>query len=458
MGTDSPNAVTVPPAGITIPAGQTSATFSLPTLGVAQNVTANITATLLKFTLQQTGNVDVASLSTLSFNPQHVPGGSSSTGTVSLNGLAGSSITVSVDGDKDAGFTGVPVTLTIPAQSQTATFTIGTPIAPAVAQLNCTATMLAQGNYAAGTATATLFIDSYNLTNFSIDNSEIPSGGVANGTVTIAQPAPAGGVIVNIATSNALIASVPSSVTIAQGQTSGTFQINGGFMAVNQTALISVSRNGQTLPSSSSPNLTVDALGVTLQLNPNDVLGGSSSQGSITISAPAPLPNGITFTVGASPSGLVSLSPTTVTIPAGSLTNDPYSFLVSTLPVTSSASVDISTTWTDALGVTAPTVDQFLTIEPVAIQSISFSSDIVKQRVGVTQCTLTLSGPAPAGGALVTISQNPVLLVASSTQLIQAGQTSLTFPMRAKAVTRNLQDIVTATYNNSVSAVVTIVR
>jgi hypothetical protein len=437
---------------VTVPAGQSSVAFSFATIGVNANTPVTFAATSHGFTIYQALTLTPASLLSLTFNPTSIPGGNTTTGTVTFNGLVGGSqpVTVTIT-DPDSAFIVQPTTLTFHPQTGSATFTVTAPLNPSEAQLTFTANMAAQNGYPAQQVSGNLLIDNITISSFTLDTNEIASGGTANGTIVLSKVAPPGGVVLNVTTSNASIASPQSTtVTVGAGQTSASFPIQGGFVAANATATIGVNRGGSSL----TQQLTVDALPFSLGLSPNDILGGQSALGTITIGAPAPT-GGITFQVAASPSNLVTLSPTNVTILAGQTTG---TFEAISAPVLSSTSVNISTTWTDALGVTAPAVSQTLGLEPVGIQSITFSNYTLKQRFGVTTCTLTLSGPAPAGGALVTISQNPVLLVGPSTVTIPAGSTSISFNMRAGKVSRNLADTVTATYNGSVSAVVTILR
>ena len=80
----------------------------------------------------------------------------------------------------------------------------------------------------------------------------VNGGQPSTGTVTLTSAAPAGGIVVNLA-SNTNVAMVPSSVTIAAGQTTGTFAVTTTIPASDTTALITASnQSGAT-----SANLTV---------------------------------------------------------------------------------------------------------------------------------------------------------------------------------------------------------
>jgi len=63
------------------------------------------------------------------------------------------------------------------------------------------------------------------LQSLAINPTEVQAGQTATGTVTLDRPAPAGGAVVQLSSSNSTRASVPSSVTVPAGATSATFTI-----------------------------------------------------------------------------------------------------------------------------------------------------------------------------------------------------------------------------------------
>jgi hypothetical protein len=63
--------------------------------------------------------------------------------------------------------------------------------------------------------------------------------------VTLSGPAPAGGAIVTLSSSNGA-ARVPPSVTVPAGATSATFTVDTSFVLVTTSANISASYNGTT--------------------------------------------------------------------------------------------------------------------------------------------------------------------------------------------------------------------
>jgi hypothetical protein len=126
----SNNAAVAPvPASVTVPAGATTTTFSVSTGAVAASTTVIISASYGSETSQAASlTVIPPILSSISLSPTSVTAGSSSTGTVTLNGRApsgGSQVTLSSSNPNVAA---VPPSgsVTVPAGATTATFTVTT--------------------------------------------------------------------------------------------------------------------------------------------------------------------------------------------------------------------------------------------------------------------------------------------------------------------------------------------
>jgi hypothetical protein len=81
----------------------------------------------------------------------------------------------------------------------------------------------------------------------------VKGGDDSIGTVTLSAPAPAGGAVVNLSSSNNSDASVPSSVTIPAGSTSRSFTISTDRVDSNTAVTITATRNGVT----KTANLTI---------------------------------------------------------------------------------------------------------------------------------------------------------------------------------------------------------
>jgi hypothetical protein len=180
------------------------------------------------------------SASSLTLNPTSVTGGAqTSTGTVMLSGpapAAGAQVALSSDNAAAS----VPSSVTVPAGSSSATFTVGTnPVAASTV-----ATILA--SYDGVSPSASLTITPPTVSSLTLNPSSVV-GGVqsSTGTVTLSGPAPAGGAQVLLSSNNGA-ASVPSSVTVSAGSTSASFTVNTSIVIVSTTATISASYNNTT--------------------------------------------------------------------------------------------------------------------------------------------------------------------------------------------------------------------
>jgi hypothetical protein len=271
INSSAPNFAAVP-ASVVVQPGATSATFIIQTTPVSVN--PNVVGAPMPsadiFVRIGNGAAKVSKLTILpptlasvALNPASVPGGTSSTGTVTISGTApagGIPIALSHK-STTAGTTtaatrplpqiierisGGPVTLpaqvVIPAGSTTATFTVTTkPVATATTyEIDA-----AQGAFISKSATLTLQPPA--LANITISPHDPIGGTAATATVMLTAPAPEGG----LTYAASLYASffcgqpptAPSSVQISSGATSGTLAITTypGFGNPN----LSISGNGQ---------------------------------------------------------------------------------------------------------------------------------------------------------------------------------------------------------------------
>jgi len=358
--------------------------------------------------------------------------------------------------------TGAPITsLTFNTGDTAQQFIVVTPYELASTQVVVTATCPAQGNYPQQSITGTLFVTAQNLTQFTITPTEVAGGGTSTGTVIINAAAPDGGVVVNLTSSNPAVAAVPAYVLIPSGATSATFTIKAGVTGSTQTATITAQRGSVSI----QQVLTVDGVSFGLSINPASVVGGptGTATGTITLTSPAPA-GGLNFTLTSDhPNDAYFSTPGvagTATIAAKSLTG---TFLIYTSAETSTLEVGISANVTGGTASQSQTAN--LEVRQVGISLITFAPAKVRGGTGITICTITLDSPAPsnsAGGALVTLSQTtPLLNLNAGGYLVPAGSTTVSFPVKAIRVSRNLSTLVTATPPNgggSASALVVVTR
>ncbi len=227
---------------------------------------------------------------------------------------------------------------------------------------------------------------------------------------------------------------------IADGSTNLFYVTKAGYD--NATGLGSF--NGAGLLGLLAPTTTVTANPIaSLVLKPAIVVGGLKSQGTVTLSSPAPT-GGTVITIATSDAVTTSLPSPTVTVPAGGTT---ASFAINTIPVTGVISVVITAT----LGTNSQTATLTVTPNPgsIAPTSLSFAPPGVCGG-STTVVTLNLNGPAPIGGLLATIaSDNPAASVpAGGTVLVPQNQTSVTFDVTTVPVAVDTIANISATANN----------
>lgn len=420
------------PASVTVAAGSTSANFSIVTKAVTAVTSVTIGATY-GITSKATLTINPTQLSAISLNPTAVTGGSSSTGTVTLNGVAptgGMVVTLSSSGAPAT----VPASVTVAAGQSTATFTVTTTAVTSVANPSITAK---QGT---NQFSATLTVNPASVQSVSLSPTSVV-GGTANatGTVTLTGKAPTGGAVVTLTSNNTSAATVPVSVTVAANATTATFTVTSKAVTATATPSISATYNG-----TASATLTVTPIQVaTVTLNPTSVAGGVSSTGTVTLNATTPTSVVVTLS---SNSGSATVA-ASVTIPAGSKSAN---FTVSTIAVTAQTTATITATYRTSASAN-------LTITTPQVQSLSLSPTSVVGGSSSTG-TVTLNGKAPAGGIVVTLSSsNTTAARPPASVTIPANATSAQFSIATSAVSGIVNATISAKYVTTATATLTVV-
>jgi hypothetical protein len=209
------------PSSVTVPAGNSSASFPVTVPSASLGETAQISASDADVTLTQNLNVKALYTSGISLSPSLVYAGSTSTGTVTLNAATPSGFTVKLASQYPA-LVGIPSTLTIPANASSATFQITT---KAAANGGTYAAWINASDVAASKQ-ATITVQSAHVIQLSLNPTTVAGGSGVTGHLTLNVPAPSGGLLVNLASQYPNLVGVPASVTIPAGLTSATFAIS----------------------------------------------------------------------------------------------------------------------------------------------------------------------------------------------------------------------------------------
>ena len=85
------------------------------------------------------------------------------------------------------------------------------------------------------------------LATLALQPSKVAGGTRATGSIALTAPAPAGGLVVTLASSNTSYATLPASVTIAAAASSATFPIDTATTRKNRSVTISATTSTRTL-------------------------------------------------------------------------------------------------------------------------------------------------------------------------------------------------------------------
>ena len=274
-----------------------------------------------------------------------------------------------------------------------------------------------------------------------------PASGIGGyssaGTVTLSGPAPAGGAVVALSSSNAAVASVVGSVTVPAGGTSASFTVSTVPVSSTATSVITA-----TYGASASSTLTVNPPSVSsVTLSPTVVLGGANSTGTVTLNGAAPA-GGAAVTLASSNTTAAQVT-SPVVIPAG---NTSTTFTVTTATVSTTTTVNVTASY-------GGNASASLTVNPtLGVASISLNPTSV---VGGNNSTGTvrLNMAAPTGGVSVALrSSNSSAATVPASVTVAAGATSANFTITTLGVASSTTAVITATLGGSATATLTITQ
>jgi hypothetical protein len=186
----------------------------------------------------------------------------------------------------------------------------------------------------------------------------------------------------------------------------------------------------------------------TLTATPSMFEGGAAVTGSVSLGTVAPA-GGTVVTLSSSVPSLVTV-PASVTVPAGSAS--------ATFPVTS---VSTTTQTPVVLTATFPTMTVNFSLTVLASPTVAGMSVSPTLLVGGGPVTgmVTLSGPAPTGGAVVSLSSSiPSAAAVPATVTVPEGANSVTFSITTSVVTTPQMATISGSYHNTTkTALLTVV-
>lgn len=180
-----------------------------------------------------------------------------------------------------------------------------------------------------------------------------------------------------------------------------------------------------------------------LSLNPASVTGGNSSTGTVTLSGPAPS-GGAQVTLSSNNTTTAGV-PSSVTVAAGATS---ATFTVSTSAVATSTTATISAIYGGVTKTASLTVAPAPPPSPT-VSSLTLNPSSVLGGVQFSTGTVTLSGPAPAGGAQIMLSSSNGAASVPSSVTVPAGATNTTFRVNTSVVLVSTSATISASYNGT---------
>jgi VCBS repeat protein len=209
------------------------------------------------------------------------------------------------------------------------------------------------------------FTQAPSLAGIALNPASVAGGDMSQGTASLTSAAPSGGAVVTLSSSNTSAATVPASVTVPAGAFSATFVVSTASVTASTSLTISGAFGGAarsaTLTVTPPPPPPPPASLSTVAVNPASVTGGTSSQGTVTLTSAAPAGG---FAVSLSSSSAAATVPASVTVAQGATSANfaiPTSAVTTSTPVTITASA-AGVTRTATLTVTPPPQTATLTV------------------------------------------------------------------------------------------------
>jgi RHS repeat-associated protein len=454
--------VSLPPQ-ITIPSGTSSSSFTINSALTGNGAaTETITAMHGAVVRQATITVLPPSLSAFGVAPSTFVGG-----TVPLTGIA--TLTGSVPGPgwqlpvSSTDTTTVPpppvISITTGASGQTRVLTRAV-AATTTVTLSATDPTGISRSTAITVQAATVTISSLTLSASTVD-----AGTTATGTVTLTAAAPTGGVDVDLTIGNQGIAALPLYVRVAAGATTATFAITtticscqSGVVTISATHSVTTKTATLTV---TEPTSKTGPLVAALTINPIVIKVGSSGTGTVSLDIPADH-GGTSVSLSSSDPAAASV-PSKISVPKGAVSG---TFTVTAGTVAAATSVTITATvnnkkWFDAEKVTVYVVPaNAVTLASMTLSPGSWTRETQPPVSGFGYvATITLTNPAPAGGAVVILGGSRDNVIAApwnpdnltpppNSMTIAAGSTSDIALIQALPFLGTQRGtIVTATYN-----------
>ena len=452
------------------------------TVSDTQGATAQ-NSTFVNVTPSNSSGITVASVV---LNPASVASGSPALGTIVLSSAPVNGAVVSLSSSAPS-VASTPLAVTVAPGSSTATFSVGTIYVSSTTVVTIAASL----GGATRNASLTVLQPPVILASLTANPATVGGGNPTTGTVTLSGPALDGGAVVALSSNQPSVVTPPATVTVPARATSATFPIPTQALTTPLSATLTATYVGGSVTTSLrvapyvSPNLaTIATVSVSSETPAYQQLGIKAVDG-IVDGSPAPgdytkewATNGqlagawirltwsgpvTTFQVVLydRPNLVDNITSATLsfsdgsTVPVGTLPNNGAGLTVSFAQRTVTwVQLTVNTAVGQNIGLAEIAVSG--TVAPTNIGAVTLNPLVV---VGGTSATgsANLNGPAPSGGALITLnSSNTAVASTPASVVVPAGATSATFPVSTTAVSSATAVAISGTYNGTQMATLTI--
>jgi WD40 repeat protein len=274
-------------------------------------------------------------------------------------------------------------------------------------------------------------INSDPVSSLIVTPSSVAGGSSATGTVTLSQPAPSLGAVVELSSGNPAVF-VPASIIVAPGANSATFSVATTNVPSNVAATITATSGGVSTSATLSVTYVQPPLH-SLTLSPTTIVGGNVATGTVTLGGPAGA-GGVTVSISSSSSSASVVG--TALVATGQTSG---TFTITT------AGVSTQTTSKIVASLSGQSQSATLTITPASLALVTVSPTAVLGGAGSTG-TVSLSGNAGSGGYIVTLASSNSAATVPKSVTVPAGQSEATFAIKTSAV--STQKVVTISGKN----------
>ena len=432
------------PSGVTIAAGAQSATFTVGVAPVERETRARVNAFLGESIFEALVTITPPQLAAFEVNPGTVIGGELMTAQTELDAPAAEEGARVDLASSDPETIPHPVSIVVPGGSERAAAVLQTlPVTAAMPVV-----LSATRNGVTRSATITVQPPVITLASLAVQPSSLVGTNPATGTVTLTGPAPAP-IEVEL-TSNDSSVSVPPAVVVSPGQVSAAFTMTTSLVTSARAVTVTASHATTEKTATIAVLPPVGNYVSSISVAPSVIAAGTTALGKVTLALPSANKTDVALT---SSDSSVAIVPVAVTIKNKDMVAE---FIVAASNVATPSAVTISANYGGAIQQTKVIVAPANT---VALSSLVITPPRVTSGNTAT-ALLTLTGPAPAGGAVVTIyAKRRSIVTVPASAVIAEGALSVAFVVAANAVQgkRDKATEIVASYNSvDVSAVVTV--